>query len=442
MRWNKDDVLGKLDEAGRMFSTNSFHLFLRIERTGITRFANNEITDNQFYADALLTIRAYVGNRVGVATVNQLDSDSIRQGIQRAEDIARRSPEDPEFTGPPDTKAYPVADGYDDASARTTPVQRADLTSSFVKVCEDRKLTAAGYLQNTEETVATHSSAGLPGYHRGTSARFSMTARTPNATGSGWVLRWANALSDLDIPSLAQVAMDKAEASHNPVELSPGRYTVVLEPVACEYLLWNLTHHFNARGAEEGRSFLARFDDTGQPAGTQVGETLFSPLMTLRREIANAGMQTHPFDEEGSALHDLSLVNSGVVESLSYDQYWARQKGTSPTGALNGIIMEGSGRTTADLVKDVDNGILVTRLWYIRNVDWMKSSVTGMTRDGTFRIEGGEIAEPVKNFRFNEELRRIFRDITATGAPQRFWDFLSPAIVVPEFNFTSTTESI
>jgi predicted Zn-dependent protease len=442
MRWSKDEVMAKLEEAGRMFSTNAFHLFLRIERTGITRFANNEITDNQFYADALLTIRAYLGNRIGVATVNQLDSDSVRRGIQRAEEIARRSPEDPEFTGPPDTKEYPVADGHDEESAKTTPEQRANLASSFVKACEDRKLTAAGYLQNTEEAVATHSSAGLPGYHRGTSARFSMTARTSDATGSGWVLRWANALSDLDIPTLAQVAMEKAEASRNPVELTPGRYTVVLEPVACEYLLYNLTHHFNARGAEEGRSFLARFDDAGQPTGTQVGQTLFSPLMTLRRQIANPAMQTHPFDEEGSPLHDLTLVDAGVVENLSYDRYWARQKGVRPTGALNGIIMEGSGRTTADLVKDVDKGILVTRLWYIRNVDWMKSSVTGMTRDGTFRIEGGEIAEPVKNFRFNEELRRVFRDFTAIGTSQRFWEFLSPAIVVPEFNFTSTTESI
>jgi predicted Zn-dependent protease len=442
MRWDRNELLPVLERAGSHFQSDGHHLHIKCERTGITRFANNEITDNQFFSDAQVTIRAYTGARVGTATVNQLDVDSIRRGIERAQEIAQSSPADPEFTGPPAEQAYPDTDGYDQASANTPPEERARFVASVIKACMERNLNGAGYLQTTEEIVATHTSAGAPSYHRGTTVQFSMSAKTEDASGSGWVLRWANALSDLDIAALAQTAIDKAAASKNPVELPPGRYTVVLEPVACEFLLWNLTRHLDARAAEEGRSFLSQFDASGDPGGTRVGERLFSPHFSLKRQVSAPLLQTHPFDEDGIALDDVTLVREGVLENLSYDRYWASQKGVRPTGALKGMRMEGSGRSTRDLIREAGDGILVTRLWYIRGVDRMKSAVTGMTRDGTFRIEGGEIAEPIKNFRFNEELRRLFRDFTASGSPERFWDFLSPGIIVPDFHFTSTTESI
>ena len=442
MNWSRDDLMQTLDRASGFFSMGAYHLFFRGERTGITRFANNEITDNQHFADAGLTIRAYDEQRTGVATINQLDADWLQRGIGRAEALARHAPADPEYTCPPELQEYREVGGYDAASAQTSPADRAALVAAFVRECQQRKLNAAGYIQTTEETVATLSSSGAAAYHRGTTVRFSMSAKTEDVTGSGWVLRWANACSDLDIPALANVAMTKARASQNPVSLTPGRYTVVLEPVACEFLLWNLTNHLDARGAEEGRSFLSKFDAAGKPAGTRAGERVFSPLFTVKREVGNRAIQTHPFDENGTALPDFTLIDKGVLKELSYDPYWAKQKGVRPTGELRGMLMSGSGRSTEDLIKEVDEGVLVTRLWYIRSVDRMKSAVTGMTRDGTFRIEGGEVAEPIKNFRFNEELRRVFRDFTAASTPQRFWDWHSPAIVVPDFNFTSTTESI
>jgi predicted Zn-dependent protease len=212
--------------------------------------------------------------------------------------------------------------------------------------------------------------------------------------------------------------------------------------VSCEFFLWNLTHHLGARDAEEGRNFLSKFDENGQPVGTKNGEQLFSTLFNVQRRVNHPMIQTHPFDEEGTALNDLTLVKNGVLENLYYDRYWAQQKDVQPTGSLRGVIMEGENKSLEELIRMAGDGILVTRLWYIRNVDWMKSVVTGMTRDGTFRIEGGEIAEPVKNLRFNEELRRVFRDYTASGTPYRYWDFMSPAILVPDFNFTSVTDSI
>ena len=148
---------------------------------------------------------------------------------------------------------------------------------------------------------------------------------------------------------------------------------------------------------------------------------------------------------EADVLVTVSLVRDGAViagntDMADYNGYFSTELYT-PEGDF-GVIMEGENRSLEELVRMAGDGILVTRLWYIRNVDWMKSVVTGMTRDGTFRIESGEITEPVKNLRFNEELRRVFKDYTASGTPYRFWDFMSPAIIVPDFNFTSVTDSI
>jgi predicted Zn-dependent protease len=138
----------------------------------------------------------------------------------------------------------------------------------------------------------------------------------------------------------------------------------------------------------------------------------------------------------------MEVIKDGIPQTLSYSRYWAEQQGKEPTGNLFPIVMTGSDRSLADLIAQTERGILVSRAWYVRYINPRTLEVTGMTRDGTFWIEDGQIAYPIKNLRFNQSLPNMLRDVDGLSTVQRFGNSIVPGVRVKAFNFSSVTDSI
>ncbi|HSK03504.1 MAG TPA: metallopeptidase TldD-related protein, partial [Kofleriaceae bacterium] len=274
--------------------------------------------------------------------------------------------------------------------------------------------------------------------HGWTAAELTCTARTADGTGSGWAGTASNRAADVDAAALAKVAVDKAMRSARPARLDPGRYTVVLEPAAVAGLLGFLTGSLDARRADEGRSFFAK------PGGaTRIGDRLFPETITLRSDPSDPQLAVPPFDREGLALQPATWVDKGTVRALSYGRYWAKRQGKPATGQPAGWILDGGAASREQLIKGVARGVLITRFWYMRWLDPKALLVTGLTRDGVFRIENGAIAGPVNNFRFNESPVQMLARCDALSAPVLTEDNRrAPALRTHDFHLASISEAV
>jgi predicted Zn-dependent protease len=260
--------------------------------------------------------------------------------------------------------------------------------------------------------------------------------------GSSWSKRTAFAINQLPIQSLTEQLIERALASRRPREVSPGIYPVVLNGAAFKDLLSWVIWNLDARAADEGRAFMSRTDESGKPVGNRVGEQLFSPLVQVQRNPAHPLLQFGTFFSDGLRNGYTEVIKDGVVQTLSISRYWAQQQGKEPTGAMYPIVMSGSTQSLADLIAQTERGILVNRAWYVRYVNPKTLEVTGMTRDGTFWIENGEIAYPIKNLRFNQSLPDLLREVDALSTVERFGGSVVPGVRVKTFNFSSVTDSV
>jgi predicted Zn-dependent protease len=278
---------------------------------------------------------------------------------------------------------------------------------------------------------------GLFGYNKATSVDFSITVRTADGTGSGYVARDYNDASKLDTKSATEIAMQKALASVNTKALEPGKYTVILEPTAGVDLLQNMMRSMDARNADEGRSFLGK-----KGGGTRLGEKLFDERVTIYSDPMNLEIPGSPFSGDGRPQEKVTWIEKGVVKNMNYSRFWAQKQGVKATPPPSGFIFEGGNESLADLIKSTEKGILVTRFWYIRAVDPQTLLYTGLTRDGTFYIENGQIKYPVKNFRFNESPVIMLNNVEAIGKPVRASGNLIPPLKIRDFTFTSLSDAV
>ena len=269
-----------------------------------------------------------------------------------------------------------------------------------------------------------------------------MTVRTADGRGSGYAIADVTDPAKLNAKALTQRAADKALGSVNARAIEPGKYTVILEPAALMAgddlsLLGGLMYGLNARSADEGRSFM-----TKKGGGNRKGEKLFDERINIYSDPMNAEVPGSAFDGEGLPTKRLSWIEKGVVKNLSYSRFWAEKNKVTATAFPSGFIMAGGTQSTAELIKSTAKGILVTRLWYIREVDPQTLLYTGLTRDGTFYIENGAIKFPIKNLRFNESPIIMLNNIEAIGRPQRLAGCLIPPLKIRDFTFTSLSDAI
>jgi predicted Zn-dependent protease len=438
---NEDQALSLLEKVVKQSAAEEVFVSLSAGEESLSRFSENQISQNISKTVFSLNITSYFGNKSASAAVTEFDEDAIAQTIKRSQELAKIAPADPEWMPllPPQTYNSPPA-AFDEATATASPLARAEMVRQACAIASTAGANASGTLSAEASLYAIASSTGLRACNHSTEAEFSFTARIDN--GSSWSESTAWSISQLPIAQLAQQVVDRAIASRNPREITPGIYPVILDGAAFANLLPWITWGMDARAADEGRSFMSITDAEGKPAGNRAGEQLFSPLVQVQRDPAHPLLRSGNFFGDGLSNNYLEIIKNGVPQSLSYSRYWAAQKGTESKGAFYPIVMTGSEQSLADLIAKSDRAIFVNRAWYVNYVNPKTSEVTGMTRDGTFWIENGKIAYPIKNLRFNQSLPDMLRDVDALSEVKRYGSSVVPGVRVKAFNFTSITDSL
>lgn len=407
------------------------------------RYARNAVSTSGGVSQTGLVVSSAFGKKLGVATINEFDDASLEKVVRRAEELARLAPENPEFVSFLGPQTYAESTTYVPATAAITPTLRADAVAQSLQVAKESKLVSAGYLEDITGFAAMMNSKGLFAYNTSTNVNFSITMRTGDGKGSGYATRGYNDIGKLDTKKATQIAADKGIKSAAAQAIEPGKYTVILEPAAAAVLLENIFFGLDARQADEGRSFLS------QPGGkTRLGEKLVDERVNIYSDPLNPELPTSTWTGDGRPQEKISWIEKGVVKNLSYSRYWAEKKGVKAIPAPDGVIMEGGTKSIEELIKGTKKGILVTRLWYIRPVDPQTLLLTGLTRDGTFYIENGEIKFPIKNFRFNESPVIMLNNLEELGKVERTVsvesnvNYLIPPMKIRDFTFSSLSDAV
>jgi predicted Zn-dependent protease len=404
---------------------------------GNIRYARNSVSTAGDISQMSLAVNSSFGKKSGVATVNQFDDASLANVIKRAEELAKLAPENPEHMPLLGPQTYEQSGTYDVKTAAVDPEVRADAVAKSLAIAKEGKLEAAGFLENSTDFDAMMNSKGLFAYNRTTDVSFSVTMRNQEGTGSGYSAAGFNDISKLDVSALTRKAALKANGSANAKAIEPGKYTVILEPLAASDIIRGMFGGFDARSADEGRSYMSK-----KGGGSRLGEQLFDEKITIYSDPLNPELPFSTFTGDGRPQKKTVWVEKGVVKKLGYSRYWAEKKGVEPLPQANRMIFEGGTASLEDMIKNTEKGILVTRFYYIRNVDQQTMLLTGLTRDGTFFIQNGKIQFPVKNFRFNESPVIMLNNVEELGKPERSGGMLVPPMKIRDFTFTSLSDAV
>jgi len=409
---------------------------------GNIRYALNAVSTAGDISTVSLGVTSVFGKKAGTATIDEFDDAALERVVRRSEELAQLAPANPEYMPMLGPRDFPESITYNANTAAMTPESRADMVAKSLSVTKEAKLTAAGFLENSTSFSAIMNSKGLFAYNKGNDVTFSVTTRNEAGTASGYAAKGFTDVSKLDTLASTKVAAGKCLSSSGAKALEPGKYTVILEPVAATYLMENM-FRFDARSAEEGRSFLSK-----KGGGTRLGEQLVDPKVNIYSDPFNTDLPSSTWSGDGLPREKTMWIDKGVVKNLSYSRYWADKKGVKPLPGPGNIIMEGGDASLEDLIKSTEKGILVSRLWYIRMVDPQSLLLTGLTRDGTFYIENGKIKFPIKNFRFNESPVIMLNNLEALGKQERsisvesYRSYLIPPMKIREFTFSSLSDAV
>src|SRR5580700_5371871 len=404
-------------------------------KSALTRFANNVIHQNVAEENYAVSVRTVFGGRTARSTTNKLDDESLKRVVQSSESLAKVQHPDPDL--------LPVADKRDAGATRevsptrhftetaaVTPQQRAETVKKIVSIADKYKLTTAGIVSTSESVEAVFNSRGLSDWHPQTSSEISITMLAPDS--SGWQKANSPNVANLAAVALAETAARKAFESASPREIPAGKYTVILEPAAVLDIVGFMFFDFGGLSILDQRSFL----------NNRVGTRLFGENINIWDNVAHPLQSGAPFDGEGVRRQKVKLVENGVVKRLVYARATAEKMKRSehkdkvgpvaPTGhgfplpnelgeaPMNIVFSETPKPNSLDqMISSTERGVLVTRLWYIREVDPYEKILTGMTRDGTFYVEDGKIRHGVRNFRFNQSLIHMLSNVESMGTPVR-----------------------
>jgi PmbA protein len=450
--------LSSADEVEVLFSGGSFAL---------TRFANNTIHQNVEDENHVVSVRTVFGGRTARATTNKFDDDSLRRVVESSESLAKVQHPDPDLLPVPDAReaesgstggstATGLPSRHFAQTAALTPQLRAESVKKIVDVAKKRELTTAGIFSSSESVEGIFNSRGLSRWHTQTMAEVSITMLA--ADSSGWQKANSPDVTNLDPFNLAEIAARKATDSAKPAEIPAGKYTVILEPSAVLDIVGFMFWDYSGMAILDQRSFL-----TGR-----IGSKLFGDNITIWDDVTHPLQSGSPFDGEGVRRQPVPLVENGVVKRVVYARITAaRMQRSEYKDKVGPIAATGHGfalpneigemplnivfaapsdpQSLAQMIASTERGVLVTRLWYIREVDPYEKIVTGMTRDGTFLVENGQVRQGVRNFRFNQSLIQMLSSVDAMSAPLRAcgeesFDMVVPAMKVRDFNFTEVTK--
>ena len=417
------------------------------ENNALTRFANNTIHQNVAERNLNLIVRLMVGSRVGMATTNRLDDVSLNAVISRARESAQASPENPDHPGLTAPGIYARIDTHDRDTANYTPEQRAREVGVVCRLASENGLNASGAFSTGAGEITVANSNGVFAHFTSTQADFQTVVMSDDSSGRSQTSAWR--AGDIPVEDLGREAIHKAESGRNPQEVEPGEYTVVLDPYAVQDLVNMLNFHgMGAQSVLEGRSWM----------NDRIGERAMSELVTIWDDGLDLEGSPLPFDFEGTPKQRVDIVKGGVIGGPVYDLSTAQKAGTATTGhalpptfrsfgpLATNLFMAPGDASTADMIHSTTSGLYITRFWYTRLVHPSDCVITGMTRDGVFKIENGELVHPVKNLRFTQSYVQAMADVETVGSQTRL--LLSPygnlvakvpALKIKRFNFTGST---
>jgi PmbA protein len=410
----------------------------------LTRFANNTIHQNVAEEILGISVRTVVDGRTARATTNKTDDDSLRRAIAASISLARNQPKNPDLLPLPKSQKYQKVSRFFSATAGTTPQDRAKAVTRVCKKADKRKQTAAGIFSSGESHSVLANSKGLFAHYEQTKSEFSVTIL--ESSSSGWAKENSPDIHKIDPEELAEKAGEAAAKSREPREIPAGRYTTILPPSAVLDLVGFLFYDFAGTAVLDKRSCL-----TGR-----MGKKILGDNITLWDDVYHPLQTGFPYDGEGMPRQKVLLVDRGTPKNLVYARATAKKMKAKPTGhgfslpndygeAPMNLVFAGGDKSIDEMVRTTERGILVTRLWYIREVDPYEKILTGMTRDGTFLIENGRVAGGIRNFRFNESIIEMLSNVEMLGpavraAGEESFEMVVPAMKVRNFHFSEVTK--
>ena len=437
------EYFDSIQQAAKALGVSDVEALFGAHFGALTRFANNTIHQNVAEQDRWISIRVALDHRTARATTNRFDPDSIRAAVEQALALARSAAANPDLLPLTEPSVISETKRFDAPTAAATPEHRGRAVTEAIRIVESAGQTAAGIYSTGQSIEALFNSRGVAAWHAETMAQFSITAMADDS--SGWAKASAVSRESFDPLALARSAAEKARLSHDPQEIAPGRYTVILEPAAVLDLVGQIFGDFSATAVADSRSFLT----------DRLGKKLFGDNIQILDDVAHPLQAGVPFDGEGVGRRKLTLVEAGVPRDLAYARSSAQRAGVEPTGhgfplpnevgeAPLNIVIAGGSTSLDEMIASTDRGVLVTRLWYIREVDPYEKIMTGMTRDGTFLIENGRVTRGLRNFRFNQGIIELLNNVEALSPSVRAsgeeaFDMVVPAMKVRGFNFTEVT---
>jgi PmbA protein len=410
----------------------------------LTRFANNTIHQNVAEQTIGISVRAVVGGRTARATTNKMDDESLRRVVAAAARLAHNQPRNPDLLPLLGPQTYQKVSRFSPVTAAATPRGRAHEVVKVCRLAENAKQTAAGiFSSGSTHSILVNSKGLFAGYEQ-TRAEFSVTILEEHS--SGWAKSSSFDIREIDPEALAESASRKAAGSRHPRELEPGHYTAILEPAAVLDLVGFLSYDFAGTAVLDKRSC---FTD-------RLGKKLFGENIILWDDVYHPLQLGPPYDGEGVPRQKVLLVDCGVPQKLVFARKTARKMKVKTTGhgfalpndygeAPMNLVWGGGDKSIDQMVASTDRGVLITRLWYIREVDPYSKILTGMTRDGTFLIENGRVAGGIRNFRFNQSVIEMLSNVEMLGpavraAGEESFDMVVPAMKVGNFHFSEVTK--
>lgn len=441
---SRADAQAIAERVVQMSKADGIDVSIGSSHTSNVRFADNQMSTAGSVTAGDLVVQSWFGAKHAVVTTNDLSEDSLRRCVAESERLARLAPDDPEAMPLLEPQQYRPVEAYVDATAGIGAAERAQAALTALGPARRAgDLKAAGFLVMGGAANALANSKGMFAYHRSTNVNYTLTVRTADGTGSGWAAADHPDWRQIDFARVSARAIEKARASRTPQAIEPGRYTVILEPQAVGDLVQLIAFYADSRQADEGRSPFSK-----QGGGNKVGEQIVDTRVNLFSDPADAQLLAQPFDGEGMPLARQEWVKDGKLNQLQTSRFWAKKQNRVATGGATSLKMQGGSSSIDDMVRSTERGILVTRLWYLREVDPRTILYTGLTRDGTFLIEQGRISRAIRNLRFNESPLFMLNNLEMLGAAERIagteagGSVVMPALKVRDFNFTSLSEAV
>ena len=410
----------------------------------LTRFANNSIHQNVAEHGITVSIRTVVDGRTARATTNRLDEDSLRSTVESSLQLAHSQPKIPGLLPLPGKQRYRKVNRFAKETAVLTPEDRARAVKKACDLAIRNGQVAAGIFSTEQSQLALGNSRGLFAAYRQTQAEFSITMQ--NEPAASWAKANSGSVREFDPQQLAARASEKAKMAQDAQELPPGKYAVILEPAAALDLVGFLFYDLAATAIDDQRSCLVK----------RMGKQLFGKNISIVDDVYHPLQLGAPFDGEGIPRQRVTLVQSGVPRNLVYSRASAKKAGKKPTGhgfglpneygeAPMNLVFGGGDSSVEKMIASTVRGLLVTRVWYIREVDPYEKVMTGMTRDGLFLVENRKITAAVRNFRFNQSLIELLQNVEAMGPAERAtaeeaFEMVVPAMKVSGFHFTEPTK--